>query len=136
MKINIYLNLDGNANEAIDFYVKALGLNEPTVLRFKDLPPSDNYTVPEEMLEKVVHCNLEIENTTIVISDNTPAGDCVTGSNIHLLLQYDDFDKLRKAYNKLSKFSDILIPLSWNEFTRGFGMFKDQFGVTWQMNLK
>ncbi len=136
MKINIFLNLDGNANEAIDFYVNSLGLNVPTVLRFKDLPQSDSYIVPEDMLEKVVHCNLEIENTTIVISDNAPAGGCEVGSNIHLLLQYDNFDKMRKAYAKISKFSDILIPLSWNEHTRGFAMFKDQFGITWQMNLK
>ncbi len=135
MKINIYLNLDGNANEAVDFYVEALELNEPKVLRFKDLPKSDSYVVPDEMLEKVVHCNLDIENTTIVISDTTPAGSCELGSNVHLILQYDDFDKMQNAYTKLSAYSDILIPLSRNEFTPGFAMFKDQFGITWQMNL-
>ncbi len=136
MKVNIYLNLDGSASEAIEFYTKALSLKEPEILKFKQLPQSDAYVIPDDMLEKVVHCNLEIENTAIVISDTTPSGDCVVGSNMHIILQFEDFDKLRKVYNKLSKFSDILIPLSWNEYTRGFGMFKDQFGVTWQLNLK
>ncbi len=136
MLVNIYLNLNGNANEAIDFYVKALDLEKPNVLRFADLPKSDAYTVPEDMLNKVVHCNLEIENTTFVISDNSPVGECVEGSNVQLILQFDDFKKLKKTYDKLAIYSDILIPLTWNEHTRGFAMFRDQFGVTWQMNLK
>ncbi len=136
MLLNIYLNLNGNANEAIDFYVKALGLEKPNVLRFSDLPKSPNYVVPEEMLNKVVHCNIEINNTTIVISDNSPAGEFSDGTNVQLLLQFEDFNTLKKTYDKLAIYSDVLIPLTWNEHTRGFAMFKDQFGVTWQMNLK
>lgn len=135
MLVNIYLNLNGNANEAIEFYTKALSLEKPKVVRFSDLPKSSEYSVPEEMLNNVVHCNMSIANTTFVLSDNAPAGDCVEGSSMQLILQFDNFDELRKTYNKLSKYSDILIPLSWNEYTRGFGMFRDQFGVTWQMTL-
>ncbi len=136
MLLNIYLNLKGNANEAIDFYVKALGLEKPKVLRFSDLPKSPDYVIPEEMLNNVVHCNLEIHNTTIVISDNAPAGEYQEGSSVQLLLQFEDFNTLKKTYDKLAIYSDILIPLTWNEHTRGFAMFRDQFGVTWQMNLK
>ncbi len=97
MLVNIYLNLNGNANEAIEFYVKALDLEKPNVLRFSDLPKSDAYTVPEDMLNNVVHCNLEIENTIFVISDNSPAGECVEGTNVQLILQFDDFKKLIKT---------------------------------------
>ncbi len=136
MNVNIYLNLNGNANEAIDFYVDALELDYPTVLRFKDLPQSDNYTVPDELIEKVVHCNLKIENTVIVISDSAPTGTYEVGSSIQLILQFDDFDKMNHIYNKLSINSDVLIPLSRNDFSPGFAMFRDQFGVTWQMNLE
>ncbi len=136
MFLNVYLNLNGNANEAIDFYVKSLGLDKPNVLRFSDLPKSPDYAIPEEMLNKVVHCNIEIGNTTIVISDNTPAGEYLEGTNLQLLLQFEDFNSLKKTYDKLAIYSDVLIPLTWNEHTRGFTLFRDQFGVTWQMNLK
>ncbi len=136
MRVNVYLNLNGDANEAIEFYTKSLGLKQPEVLRFKDLPTSPDYSVPNDMLEKVVHCNLEVENTTFVISDNAPAGDSTLGSNVQLILQFNDFDKLKKTYSKLSKYSDILIPLNWNDVVRGFAMFKDQFGITWQLILK
>ncbi len=136
MQVNIYLNLNGNANEAIEFYTKALVLEKAEVLRFRDLPQSPNYTIPEEMLDKVVHCNMVVNNTTFVISDNTPAGDYQEGSNVHIILQFDNFDKMKKTYDKLAIYSDIHIPLSWNEHTRGFALFRDQFGVTWQLTIK
>ncbi len=136
MLVNIYLNLNGNANEAIDFYTKSLGLKKPEILRFSDLPKSDAYTIPEEMLNNVVHCNLEINNTTFVISDNAPAGEYQDGTNVHLILQFEEFDKMKKTYDKLAIYSDVLIPLSWNEHTRGFALFRDQFGVTWQLTIK
>lgn len=135
MLVNIYLNLNGNANEAIEFYTKALSLDKPNIVKFSDLPKSPDYTIPDEMINNVVHCNMKIANTTIIISDNSPAGDCIDGTNTQLILQFDNFKELKKTYDKLGKYSDILIPLAWNDYTRGFAMIRDQFGVTWQLNL-
>lgn len=136
MKVSVYLNLNGEANEAINFYCESLSLEEPEVLRFKDLPKSDAYEIPEEMLNNVVHCNLDIFGTNFVISDNSPDKNYTEGSNIQLIIEFNELKDIVDVYDKLSMYSDDLVPFTSNEYTKGFAMFRDQFGVTWQLTLK
>ncbi len=52
MKLHVYLNFDGNTEEAIYFYQKALKLAEPNILRFGDMPKSDDMPFDYESVKK------------------------------------------------------------------------------------
>ena len=67
MKISPYLHFDGRCDEAIEFYQKALGAELQFMVRFKENPePQYN---PPGMDEKIMHANLLIGETQIMVSD-------------------------------------------------------------------
>lgn len=45
--INPYLTFDGNCEQAFDFYKSVFGGEFTYIGRFKDMPPSPEFAVPE-----------------------------------------------------------------------------------------
>src|ERR1051326_5864983 len=82
MKINPYLNFNGNCGEAFQFYAKVLGGKDLRVMTFADAPPG--MPVPPEMKNLVMHARFTVGNDTIMGSDspgdryNKPQGYAVS----------------------------------------------------------
>jgi len=55
--INPWINFNGNAQEAFNFYKSVFGGEFLKVVRFKDLA-SDEFTVPESEADKLMHISL------------------------------------------------------------------------------
>ena len=53
--INPYLTFDGNCEQAFDFYKSVFGGEFTYIGRFKDMPPSPEFAVPESDKEKIMH---------------------------------------------------------------------------------
>ena len=72
MQIQPYLFFNGRCDEAIEFYRVAVGAEVTLLMRFKDSPEPTSHG----MEEKVMHANLRIGDTTVLVSDEPkqPAG--------------------------------------------------------------
>lgn len=58
-----------------------------------------------------------------------------TFAGFSLSINLTDEDELKKIYNALSAGADVILPLQKVEWSQYYGLLKDKFGVTWQLQL-
>lgn len=134
-----YLNFDGIAEKAIEFYSEALNANQIKKVKFKDSPQDPNYPLPENELNMIIESSVEFAGGKIMMSDILPSmkavtGELVKGNNVLISLVLDDKQTLEEYFNNLSVGGNVLMPLSNTPWSSCFGMLVDKFGVSWKFN--
>ncbi len=130
MKISPYLHFDGRCDEAIEFYQKALGAELQFMVRFKENPePQYN---PPGMDEKIMHANLLIGETQIMVSDGRCMGDAKF-EGITLSIEAADAAEADRLFSALAEGGKVIMPQSQTFFSPRFGMVADKFGVHWMV---
>src|SRR6476469_1948723 len=66
--INPYINFNGNAEEAFNFYKSVFGGEFATIMRFKDMP-TPGFEVSEAEAHKIMHIALPIGNNVLMGND-------------------------------------------------------------------
>jgi PhnB protein len=130
-KLNPYLGFRDNAREAMTFYQSIFGGKLETHT-FKDFNASPD---PSED-DKIMHSMLEAENGITFMAADTPASmEHSVGTNMSMSLSGDDDKELTGYFEKLSVGGTIQQPLEAAPWGAKFGMFVDQFGVQWLVNI-
>ena len=122
-----YLFFGGRADEAIDFYQRALGAKLVMRMRFKDNPDG---TSPVALADKVMHARLDIGGATLLLSDgHNQDGPNFAGFSLTLSVASDaEVDRFIEA---LGKDGAVVQPPQKTFFSSRFAMVKDRFGVLW-----
>lgn len=130
MKVEPYLFFEGRCDEALEFYRKALGAEVTMLMRRKESPePYECETGTEDM---VMHANMRIGETTIMVSD----GRCQGSSSFHgfsLSISVANEADAERYFSALSEGGTVQMPLTKTFFAPLFGMVADQFGVSWMI---
>lgn len=134
-----YLNFDGVAEQAIEFYSQALQATEVKKVTYKDFPQDPSYPLPENELNMIMESSIEFAGGKIMMSDLLPSmksvtGELMKGNNIWISLVYEDKQKLEVYFNHLSVDGHVIMPLSHTPWSSCFGMLVDRFGVCWKFN--
>jgi PhnB protein len=134
-----YLNFDGIAEQAIEFYSDALNANEVKKIKFSDFPQDPNYPLPENELNMIMESSIEFAGGKIMMSDILPSmksvmGELVKGNNILISIVIDDKQTLENYFFNLSVGGYVIMPLSEMPWSSYFGMLADKFGVVWKFN--
>ena len=136
--VSIYLNFNGNAEEAFNHYKKVFGTEFSTPLMgMKDMPPNDKApALPEAEQNKVMHVALPILGGTLLMATDIleSMGKLVEGNNFTISLNPDTREEADRLYNELSEGgTDSVSP--HNEFWGYWGTCKDRFGIRWMFNV-
>ena len=124
-----YLNFDGNAREAMEFYQSVLG-GELLVHTFGESMPDAG-----DLADQVMHASLITEaGYTIFASDPPPGMPVTSGTNITVSISGDDTEQLRSYWAGLTAGAEITMPLEKQMWGDVYGMVRDQFGVLWHVN--
>ncbi|MFC4301970.1 VOC family protein [Cohnella boryungensis] len=139
MSAIVYLNFDGIAEQAIEFYSEAFNANDVKKVKFKDIPQDPNYPLPDNELNMIMECAIEFAGGKIMMSDllssmKAVTGELVQGNNLLISLVFDDKQKMEEYFNNLSVGGKVTMPLSNWPWSSCFGMLVDKFGVTWKFN--
>ncbi len=133
MQIQPYLFFEGRCEEAIDFYVKALGAKVEMLMRYKDSPePPQPGMCPPHSENKIMHGSLHIGEAVVMVSD----GHCQGKSNFQgfaLSLTAANEDPAKKMFTALGDGGQVRMPLAKTFFSPCFGMVADRFGVAWMI---
>lgn len=135
MKLNPYLNFDGNAEEAFRFYQSVFG-GELFVQRMGEAPGSEN--IPENEKNRAMHVSIPIgDEQFLMASDCLPSAGHVlhVGNNNYISVAPDSREEAKRLFNGLSAGGTIEMPLEdmfWGDY---FGSFRDKFGVHWMINF-
>lgn len=130
-KLNPYINFNGNAKEAVEFYKNVFG-GELTMSTFSQ----GGMPVEPEEAEKIMHAQLIVENGMTLMASDTPKGWVYNpGTNISVSLSGDDEAELKGYWDKLAEAGKVeqpLVPAPWGD---QFGMVTDKFGIRWMVNI-
>ncbi len=137
--VAIYLNFQGNAEEAINHYKKVFGteFSNPLV-RFKDAPSNPAAPpLPEADQNKVAHVALPIPGGVQIMAADmleSMGQKLIAGNNFTIYLSPDTTEEADKLYSGLSEGgTDGIAP--HDEFWGYWGSCKDRFGISWMFNI-
>src|SRR3989339_2109027 len=105
IKINPYLNFNGNTEEAFNFYKSVFGGEFAALQRFKDMPPGEQ-PMPAGEGERIMHIALPIGDGNMLMG--TDISECmgmklIPGNNVYLSLHPDTKEESERLFNGLSK---------------------------------
>ncbi len=133
MKVQPYLFFDGRAEEAIDFYKKALGAEVLMLMRFNESPdpPPPGMLAPGSE-DKVMHASLRIGETEVMASDGRCAGGPAF-QGVSLSLSVAGEAEADRLFGALAEGGQVQMPIGRTFFSPRFGMVADRFGVSWMV---
>jgi PhnB protein len=129
--IQPYLFFDGRCDEALDFYRRTLGAEVTTLMRFEESPEPTPVAEPEAA-KKVMHAEVRIGETTVMVSD----GRCTGRPEFRgfaLTLSVADEADVDRLFAALGEGGEVRMPLAKTFFSPRFGIVADKFGVTWMV---
>ena len=135
MKLNPYLNFEGNTQEAFNFYKSVFGGEFTSVVRFKDV--SDAPKVPEADQNKLMHIALPIgENITLMATDvlESMHQQLSVGNNFSICIDVASEHEADSLFMKLSEGGKADMSMQKTFWGAYFGSFVDKFGIQWMVN--
>lgn len=133
-----YLNFDGSAREAMEFYADVLGA-ELSVVTF-----GQGGAVPADspFADKVMHSAVVGDGVRIYASDWVPefcgGAPYAAGSDVTTTLEggQEDADRLRAIYERLAEGGEVFMPLGKQDWGDEFGSLRDRFGKGWNIAIQ
>lgn len=124
MRVDPYLFFDGRCEEAVAFYVGALGATVALMMRPKDIP---GMAVAPGKGDMIMHADMRIGGTTVLASDGKQ-GD-FGGFSLSLSAASDA--EAERLFAILSEEGSVRLPMGPTPFASRFGMVADRFNVLW-----
>ncbi len=133
MQLTPYLMFNGNCEEALNFYAKALGGGIVHLSRYEGSPMESMASDKQ----KIMHATMIAKEITIMGADDERSGTESKGSGaVHLNINFDNPDEEEKAFNALVGGGKSTMPLQDTFWGSKFGMLTDKFGVNWMFNCE
>lgn len=136
MKINPYLNFEGNTEDAFNFYKSVFGGEFVNVTRFRDTPESAR--VPDNEKDKIMHIALPIGGGDVLMGTDAleSMGHKLTvGNNMSLTITAESKEDADRFYKGLSAGGKNLMPMADQFWGAYFGMVTDKFDIHWMISF-
>ncbi len=137
MTLNPWINFNGNAEEAFNFYKSVFGGEFATVTRFKDIASAE-YPVAESEAEKLMKITLPIGGGNMLIGNDVPAFMGKVSENENrskIYVAADNQEEAEKIFDGLSADGQVEVPMGDGEGS-SFAMFRDKYGIEWVVEFE
>ena len=134
--INVYINFNGNAEEAFTFYKSVFGGEFTRVARFKDLA-SPGFPVAASDADKIMHIALPI-GTNVLMGNDVPESMGRTNENENrskISINCESRVEADRLFNGLSAGGSVEFPIGDSPWNSYFGMFRDKYGIEWMVDF-
>jgi len=132
-QMELFINFDGNCREAVEFYAKTFNSTVNHLMTYSQVPPSENYTVPEADKNRVMYAGIPIGDIVMMFSDVPSGSKFVQGNNISLTYSVDNKDEVKRIFEELKEDGEVMMELQPTFYSELYGMVKDKFGIIWQV---
>ncbi|MDJ1474204.1 VOC family protein [Bacillus sp. LS15-K4] len=138
LEIAIFLSMNGQAREAINFYTHNLEAKKLMVVTYEELAKRDrSFNITSENKDHIAHSVLQIGNTKLMIAENTmnPNERYKVGNSMSLCIQSANLEEIQRFYNNLTSDKNVKIisPLEKNIFSEAYGIIEDPYGIQIQL---
>jgi PhnB protein len=128
MKLDMYLNYNGNCEQAFRFYEQHLGGKITMMMRHAEQPSQGN--IPADWKNKILHARIEIGETLLMGAD-IPGAEPMRSA--YLTLSLDSDEAADRLYGILSEGGQIFMKMAETFFASRFAMLRDRFGTSWML---
>lgn len=141
-RIHIYLNFDGNCEEAFRFYEKVFQSPNLGIFRYGDMPSdNDSEELPASIKDKVLHTALQINEHSMLmgsdIAEMFGSHPLKKGNQTYAMVEPDTIEDTQRIYNELSAEAlEIEMPLERTFFAELYASLQDQFGIWWMIHYE
>ena len=135
--INLYLNFNGNSEEAFHFYQSVFGGEFALVVRFKDMP-NPEHPLSEEDANKIMHIALPIGKGNVLMATDfleSMGHTMQEGNRYSISISAESKAEADHLFNGLSAGGVVEVPIGNSPWGSYFGMFKDKFGIQWMVDF-
>lgn len=136
MDVQTTLNFYGRTEQAVAFYVEAIGAEVLFLMRFRDRP--DRSQTRPGLEDKIFHATLRIGSTVIMASDcgcEEPTAEAAF-AGFSLALRAETPEDAERFFAALSDGGSVQIPLGKTFFAERYGITTDRFGVSWKVMVE
>jgi len=130
MQVQPYLFFNGRCEEAAEFYRDNLGAQITAVMRFNEMPASEGPVIPPGLENKIMHMNVQMGDTTVMMSDGMSCGE-TKFEGFSLTLNVPNDAEAERLFALLAESGEIQMPMAQTFFASRFGTLADRFGVSW-----
>jgi PhnB protein len=135
MPMSPYINLQGTARAALDFYASVFNSEARRVELFGGMPAHPDFPpMPEEIKSYIAYSEIDVLGRPLMISDVFPGMPFTQGDSMSLILQDKDADMLRNLFGKLAEGGKVEMEIQQTFWSPCYGILTDKFGVRWQVS--
>ena len=130
--INPYINFNGNAEEAFNFYKSVFGGEFALIIRFKEMS-SPEFPVAKNDANKIMHIALPV-GKNVLMGNDVPESMGVVNENENrskISVNAQSREEADKLFIGLSAGGAIEVPIGDSPWGSYFGMFRDKYGIEW-----
>lgn len=132
MKVNAYLNFNGQCAAAFRFYEQVLGGKIEFMQTMGESPMKDQ--VPAEARDRVMHVSMKIGDSLLMGSD-APPEMYAEPQGIYVSVHAPSAADGERIFNAFAEGGRVTMPFQKTFWSPGFGMVKDRFGTPWMVNV-
>jgi PhnB protein len=132
MKINVYLNFNGNCREAMEYYQKVLGGQIVAMMPHRGTP-AEEFTSPD-WLDKIMHARLIVGDAAVIMGSDSPPQYQKAPGGFGVCVSTDDLETGKRVFAGISDGGQVTMPYEETFWAKGFGMCTDRFGISWMVN--
>ena len=135
--INPYINFNGNAEEAFNFYKSVFGGEFEKIIRFKDIAGPD-FPISENEADKIMRIVLPIGGNTLIANDVPEAIGPVNENENRskISVNAESREEADRIFAGLSEGGAIEMPMDTSPWGTYFGMFRDRYGIEWTVEVE
>lgn len=124
-----YINFQGKAREAMEFYHHVLGGKlELQTMNERGAPK------PAGPGDRITHAQLEADGTRIIASDGHPDFPAKVGDNVGIAVGGTDRERLTRIFHDLAEGGQSKMPPT--DQSGGVGWLTDKFGINWMVSIE
>lgn len=127
-RITPFLMFEGQAEEAIEFYVSLFPDSEIVrIERYGADGPGEEGTVYQAVFT--------LDGKEFMAIDSPGEHPFTFTPSLSLMVQLDSREEVAELFEKLSEDGQVMMPLSSYPFSEKYAWLNDRFGVSWQLML-
>ncbi len=132
MQLVPYLNFNGNAREAFNFYANAFGGKITACMTYREGPKEMCDQMPPETLDHIMHSQLESDGAVLMGADGPPPHPAeVAGITVNIIV--DSVKEAERIFAALSEGGDVKMPIAETFFAHRWGSLSDRYGKSWMI---
>src|ERR1700756_3187750 len=125
MRMNTYVNFNGNCAQAFQYYEKHFGAKIEMMMTHSQSP---SIQVGPEWKDAALHARISIGDVELWAAD-IPRAEPMRSA--YLSLRLDSDQEAERIFSLLSHGGRVSMPIEPTFFAFRFGQVQDQFGINW-----